>query len=96
MSIMDSSKLTLVKVEKDPLPAVFRERAAARYLDLGRDKFRELVRTGAIPFSFHVNGKHRIFLRSELDGYLLGLKQHRMGGRESLLAALDEKKGVAK
>lgn len=87
--------LTLVDVKetRDSQPAAFHEFAAAKYLGMNRTAFRELVFAGLIPFSEHINGKRRIYLRSDLDGYLASLNWRKMSARENSRAAL---KGVAK
>jgi hypothetical protein len=86
-------KLALVPIRDDAAPAVFHELAAAKYLGMNRTAFRELIFAGLIPFSEHVNGKRRIYLRADLDSYLAGLNWRRMSVREDSRAAL---KGVAK
>lgn len=87
--------LTLVDVKqvKDEQPAAFHELAAAKYLGMRRSSFRELVMSGIIPYTYHLNGKTRIYLRSDLDAYLDSLEKCRMVPRENSRVAL---KGVAK
>ena len=86
--------LTLIdlKTVKESQPAAFHELAAAKYVGMNSYYFRRLVLSGLIPFSEHVNGKRRIYLRSDLDDYLASLNWRRMPGRENSQAAL---KGAA-
>jgi hypothetical protein len=86
------TQLALVSVRDSAAPAAFHELAAAKYLGMNRTSFRELVFAGLIPFSEHVNGKRRIYLRADLDAYLASLNWRKMTARENSRAAL---KGVA-
>lgn len=54
-------------------PAVLYEKDAARYLRLGIHEFRALVYQDKIPCRNHENGKRRIYLRVDLDNYLIAL-----------------------
>ncbi len=56
-----------------PTPAVFWEVAAAKYVKLGIQEFRELVNQGAIPFRNHQGRRRRIYLKEDLDAYLRNL-----------------------
>jgi hypothetical protein len=85
--------LPVIDEIQESAPAAFHELAAAKYLGMNRTAFRELVFAGLIPFSEHVNGKRRIYLRADLDRYLARLNWRRMPVREDSRAAL---KGVAK
>ncbi len=49
------------------------EVAAARYVKLGIQEFRELVNQGVIPFRQHPGRRRRIYLKEDLDKYLLSL-----------------------
>ncbi len=79
-----SNKLILVSVNEvgTPQPAAFHEHAAMKYLGMNRAAFREIVFAGLIPFTIHVNGSKRIYLRSDLDAYLESLPRSRMAPRE--------------
>jgi hypothetical protein len=72
----------------DPQPAAFHELAAAKYLGMNRTSFRELLMSGVIPYTCHLNGKTRIYLRSDLDNYLASLEKRKMQSRENPLVAL--------
>lgn len=75
-------------------PAAMHEYAAAKYVGMNRTSFRNLVFAGVFPFTKHVNGKRRIYLRSDLDRYLESLPRSTMIEREnSPLVAL---KGATK
>jgi len=87
-----NSKLSLIPIRDDASPAAFHELAAAKYLGMNRTAFRKLIFAGLIPFSEHVNGKRRIYLRTDLDSYLASLNWRKMPSRENSRAAL---KGVA-
>ena len=79
------SRLALIPLHDrvvDPQPAAFHELAAAKYAGLCRTAFRELVQAGLIPYAEHVNGKTRIYLRSDIDSYLLSLKWRKMAPRK--------------
>jgi hypothetical protein len=76
-------------------PAAMHELAAAKYIGMNRTYFRELVFAGAIPFTEHMNGKTRIYLRSDLDAYLDGLPRRTMCPRENSLRPASMK-GVGK
>jgi len=93
----DNKKLMLVPVTDQikPLsPAAMHENAAAKYIGMNRTSFRELIFAGIIPFTKHLNGKTRIYLKIDLDGYLESLTRSTMGAREnSPVAAL---KGATK
>lgn len=81
--------LTLVDIDKSTTPAAFHEAAAARYVGMNRFYFRrDLVDSGLVPYTFHVNGKTRIYLRSDLDAYLSSLHRRTMVGRENPRPAL--------
>jgi hypothetical protein len=80
------SRLELVPLHDrvvDPPPAVFYEAAAAKYVRMSRTKFRkDVVFAGLISYAEHVNGKARIYLRSDLDNYLKSLNWRKMVPRE--------------
>lgn len=90
-------KLMLIPVSKNvgPLiPAAMHEHAAAKYVGMNRTSFRDLVFDGIIPFTKHLNGKTRIYLKTDLDRYLESLPKSKMVEREnSPVAALE---GAAK
>jgi excisionase family DNA binding protein len=92
---MRVARLALVPIsdERSAMPAAMHELAAARYLGMNRTAFRELLMAGLIPYSRHVNGRRRIFLRADLDAYLENLSWNRMVPRENSQAA---PKGVLK
>jgi len=93
---MSIKKLVLLPVTdsiRESSPAVFHELDAAKYLGMNRTAFRELVFSGLIPFSEHVNGKRRIYLRADLDSYLANLNWRKMPECENSRAAL---KGATK
>ena len=93
---MSSTKLMLLQVTdqvKAPAPAAMHELAAARYVGMNRTSFRSLVFAGIIPYTKHLNGVRRIYLRSDLDHYLESLPRSTMVGRESSPLAL---KGAGK
>jgi excisionase family DNA binding protein len=77
--------LALVPIHdtKSSPPAALHELAAARYLGMSRPTFRSLLFSGAIPYTGHVGGRQRIFLRSDLDAYLSSLPRRRMDGSEN-------------
>lgn len=87
--------LTLVDIKNSQgmQPAAFHELAAAKYLGMNRTSFRELVFSGLIPFASHINGRTRIYFRTDLDAYLEGLRKSTMSPRENSLKAL---KGAVK
>ena len=67
----------------EALPAAFRENAAAKYIGTNRTHFKDLVIHGDIPFIVHQYGKTRLYLKSDLDDYLLSRPKHKMiGGRK--------------
>jgi len=66
--------LTLVRIHgrvSDPQPAAFHELNAAKYIGTNRTHFRVLVLRGDIPYIVHQHGKTRLYLKSDLDDYLL-------------------------
>jgi len=75
------TKLALVPVHgkiSEALPAAFRENAAAKYIGTNRTHFKDLVIRGDIPFIVHQYGKTRLYLKSDLDDYLLSRPKHKM------------------
>ena len=75
------TKLALVPVHSrvsDPQPAAFHEQAAAKYIGTNRTHFKDLVLQGDIPFIVHQYGKTRLYLKSDLDDYLLSRPKHKM------------------
>jgi excisionase family DNA binding protein len=83
-----TADLALIQIHNNAFPAAFHELAAAKYLGMCRSYFRELVKAGLIPFTSHAGRSTRIYLRTDLDAYLLNLEKHTMGGRENPLMAL--------
>jgi hypothetical protein len=83
-----SLKLVDIRQTNDPQPAAFHELAAAKYLGMNRTSFRELLMAGIIPYTTHLNGKTRIYLRADLDAYLVSLEKRTMCSRENPLVAL--------
>ena len=70
------SKLLLMPATTDlqPLtPAVLYEVAAAKYIKIAIEDFRELVNQGLIPFRTHPGRSRRIYLKADLDAYLKNL-----------------------
>jgi hypothetical protein len=58
----------------EPLtPAVMYESEAAKYIMLGIHDFRRFVVAGTIPSRTHPGRKRKIYLKADLDIYLLGL-----------------------
>ena len=74
-----------------PQPAAFHELAAARYIGTNRTHFRELVVRGDISFVVHRYGKTRLYLKSDLDGYLLSRPKHKMAAGRKPADAYEEK-----
>lgn len=89
-------RLALVPIcdEHQAPPAAMHECAAARYVGMNKTSFRQLLKAGVFPYSFHQNGKRRIFHRCDLDAYLEGLPRHKMDPRENQSPTLA--KGVGK
>jgi hypothetical protein len=80
--VMTLALIPIQEVGKCP-PAIFHELAAAKYLGMCRPKFRELVFAGIIPWTTHLNGKTRIYLKEDLDCYTGSLKRCTMTPREN-------------
>ena len=83
---MSGANLALVPIIQQPKaspPAALHELDAARYIGTNRTSFRELVMPGHIPYTMHLNGKRRIYLRRDLDLYLEALPKHIMSSREN-------------
>ena len=83
---MTGANLALVPIIEQPKtypPAAMHELDAARYVGTNRTQFRELVFGGHIPYTMHLNGKRRIYLRRDLDLYLESLPKHIMSSREN-------------
>jgi hypothetical protein len=80
-----SAHLALVPIadKHGAAPAAMHELAAARYLGMNKTAFRELIMGGVIPYSVHLNGKRRIYLKVDLDAYLDNLTKRRMAPREN-------------
>jgi hypothetical protein len=72
---MTRTKLALIPTADDrhATPAAMHELASARYVGMNRTAFRDLVFTGVIPYTVHMNGKRRIYLKADLDAYLEAL-----------------------
>jgi hypothetical protein len=83
MSTANLVLLPIIDQIKASPPAAMHELAAARYLGMNRTSFRELVFSGLIPHTTHVNGKPRIYLRVDLDHYLESLPRRTMEPREN-------------
>lgn len=79
--------LALMEIAENAIQAAFHEKAAAHYLGLCRPYFREIVRAGVIPYRQHIGRRTRIYLRSDLDAYLLSLEKRTMSARENPLKA---------
>lgn len=90
------SKMVLMEVsdDVDKTPGAFKETAAARYLSMGKTRFRELVDAGEIPFVVHLNGKVRIYLRAHLDSYLKRLDARTIGDRGKSPIQLQQKESA--
>jgi hypothetical protein len=70
------SKFALMPIVEnlEPMtPAVMYEVVAAKYLMLGIADFRKLVNQGVIPCRHHPGRKRRIYLKADLDKYLMKL-----------------------
>ncbi len=80
-----SERLVVVPVKHpSPIqPAAMHELAAAKYIGTNRTYFRQLVERGVIPFTVHLVGKARLYLRSDLDAYLCSLKKRSMASCEN-------------
>ena len=92
---MSGTNLSLVPILEQPKagpPAAMHELDAARYVGTNRTSFRELVFAGHIPYTMHLNGKRRIYLRKDLELYLESLPKHIMSARENS-PRLDHSKG---
>ncbi len=74
-----------IREVKDPQPAAFHEKGAAKYLGMSRPKFLELVYSGIIPYTTHANGSKRLYLRADLDAYLESRPRSTMPPRECSL-----------
>jgi excisionase family DNA binding protein len=70
---------------------IFDIKSACKYLAIGETKFRELMKSGAIPKPFNMGGCLR-WHRSDLDGYIEDL----MARRPSATAAGGKKRRVPK
>ncbi len=67
--------LVIVPEERDPVErAAFYERRAAAFINLSISRFRGLVGQGVIRYTHHVNGKAKLFLKTDLLLYLEGLR----------------------
>lgn len=67
--------LMLCEVAKVPKvkelhPAVLNLGDAARYLGMARVRFSKLLEDKIIPWTTHIDGVQRIFIKSDLDEYL--------------------------
>ncbi len=75
-------KFELVPVVNEGLAplttAVMYEVTAAKYVMIGIHEFRNLVRSGAIPFRTRPGHNRRLYLKADLDRYLASLP---IGGR---------------
>ena len=82
---MSTTRLALVPRadEHRAAPAAMHELAAARYLGMNRTSFRELLFSGQMPWTTHLNGKRRIYLKTDLDRYLESRPRSRMAPREN-------------
>jgi excisionase family DNA binding protein len=87
-----TENLALMDIEHRARPAAFHELAAARYVGLCRPYFRDLVMSGAIPYRQHLGRPTRIYLKADLDAYLMSLEKRIMPSRENPLVALKEAK----
>ena len=88
------TKLALVPVHgkiAEALPAAFHENAAAKYIGTNRTHFKELVHRGDIPFIVHQYGKTRLYLKSDLEDYLLSRPKHKMIAGRKPADASEEK-----
>ncbi len=54
-------------------PAVLYEVAAAKYVKIAIEDFREFANRGVIPFRTHPGRSRRIYLKEDLDKYLRNL-----------------------
>jgi excisionase family DNA binding protein len=54
------------------------EEKAAKSIGLGREKFRQLVEEGHIPYTYHACGSRRIYLTEDIHAYLRGREKFRI------------------
>ncbi len=74
--------------------AVMYEVAAAKYMMLGIHNFRKLVAAGRIPYRTHPGRRRRIYLKSDLDSFLLNLPQGKITASEDSPDSVLNSKGV--
>jgi hypothetical protein len=70
------SRMILMPATSDLQPlttAVLYEVAAAKYIKIAIEDFREFVNQGLIPFRKHPGRSRRIYLKADLDAYLRNL-----------------------
>lgn len=70
------SRMILMPATSDIQPlttAVLYEVAAAKYIKIAIEEFREFVNRGLIPFRTHPGRSRRIYLKADLDAYLKNL-----------------------
>jgi len=60
-----------------PVLAMY-ENEAAKSIRLNRTNFRKLVDRGLIPYTFHADGKRRIYLLADIHAYLNGREKFTM------------------
>ncbi len=80
-----NKQLALIPIRDqcDSLKGAFHEAGACEYLDINRTYFSRLVKQGIIPYTFHLIGNRRIYLRTDLDAYLESLPKRTMAPREN-------------
>lgn len=81
------SDLMLVPIARkvDPITtAVLYYKEARAYLRISAGQFHKLVSEGVLVRRVHVGGKRPFFLKHELDDYLFGTPQYRMGTKREV------------
>lgn len=67
---MSLTVISVIEDIKKVEPAAMYAKQAARYINIGINEFRIMVRNGIIPARKHAGRKHCIYLKSDLDEYL--------------------------
>ena len=81
---MSKTNLVLMPAYREIAPfgaGVLLETAAAKYVKIDKNTFRELVHQGVIKARRHFGRKHNIFLKDDLDDYLHSLPVLNENGR---------------
>lgn len=80
---------------RETTSAVLWEVAAAKYVKLAIQVFRQFVNQGVIPFRQHAGGRRRIYLKEDLDAYLRNLPRGTFD-RSKMIPGEDPSKPAAK